>query len=395
MRSTLFCLSFLFLGTYTVAQEDSLQLNQDAIYNRPFIALGKTRTAVGGYLEGNTNYFSEDGVSEGFSMELRRFNIFLYSPIGSRIRFLSELEFEHGTEEISLETAQLDFEVNPALNFRAGIVLPAIGLVNTNHDSPNWEFVDRPLSSTGLIPTTLSEVGFGVHGKFYPSEAAVISYNAYLVNGLRDEIILNGEGRTDLQSGKSPEMFAEDNNGEPMFNGRVSYARRRIGEIGLSYYGGAYNTFREEGEMVDVKRYLSVMAVDFSAEVGKLEVKGEGVMVLLEVPAEISEIYGEQQYGAFADLIYPVLQRSMLRFEDAVLNVALRVEYVDYNVGSFSTNIGNSIGDENKGLALGLGFRPRPGTVIRANYRYHLITDLLGNPDIHRAGFQFGVASYF
>lgn len=388
-------LSFLILGTHVIAQEDSLELNQDAIYNRPFIALGKTRTAVGGYLEGNTNYFSEDGVSEGFSMELRRFNIFLYSPIGSRIRFLSELEFEHGTEEISLETAQLDFEVNSALNFRAGIVLPAIGLVNTNHDSPNWEFVERPLTSTGLIPTTLSEVGFGVHGKFYPSETAVISYNAYLVNGLRDEIILNGEGRTDLQSGKSPEMFAEDNNGEPMLNGRLSYAHRGIGEIGLSYYGGAYNTFSEEGEPVDEKRYLSVMAVDFSTDAGKLEIKGEGVMVLLEVPAEISEIYGERQYGAFADFIYPVLKRSILRFEDAVFNVALRVEYVDYNVGSFSTNIGNSIGDENKGVALGLGFRPRPGTVIRANYRYHLITDLLGNPDIHRAGFQFGVASYF
>ena len=40
---------------------DSLyQTNQDAIYNRPFIGFGKTKTALGGYLEGNTNYFSED-----------------------------------------------------------------------------------------------------------------------------------------------------------------------------------------------------------------------------------------------------------------------------------------------------------------------------------------------
>src|SRR5687768_14361600 len=101
---------FLFFTLVLSAQTDSAKTSQDAIYNRPFIAIGKTNTSVGGYVEGNTNYFSEDGVTEGFSMELRRFNIFLYSNIHSRIKFISELEFEHGTEEIALETALLDFE---------------------------------------------------------------------------------------------------------------------------------------------------------------------------------------------------------------------------------------------------------------------------------------------
>ena len=98
-----------------------LSQESESIYKRPFIDFGKT--AVGGYLEANSNYFSEDGVSEGFSMEMRRFNIFLFSKISKRVKFLSELEFEHGTEEIALETAQLDFEFSPFLNFRAGIIL--------------------------------------------------------------------------------------------------------------------------------------------------------------------------------------------------------------------------------------------------------------------------------
>src|SRR3972149_5871228 len=111
-----FLLLFVSLSSpfICLAQDDSSFTNHDAIYQRPFIAVGKTNTAVGGYFEANTNYFMEDGVTEGFSMELRRFNIFLYSDIGSRIKFLSELEFEHGTEEISLETALMDFEFNPA-----------------------------------------------------------------------------------------------------------------------------------------------------------------------------------------------------------------------------------------------------------------------------------------
>jgi hypothetical protein len=81
------------------ARIDSVPV-QGGLYNRPFLA-SMGRTAIGGYLEGNTNYFREDGISDGFSTELRRFNIFLFSSIGSRIRIISELEFEHGTEEIS------------------------------------------------------------------------------------------------------------------------------------------------------------------------------------------------------------------------------------------------------------------------------------------------------
>jgi hypothetical protein len=367
--------------------------NQDAIYDRPFITIGKTRTAVGGYVEGNTNYFSEDGVSEGFSMELRRFNIFLYSSIHPRIKFLSELEFEHGTEEIALETALLDFELHPALNFRAGILLPQIGLVNANHDSPKWEFVERPLSSTEIIPTTLSEIGFGFHGKLYAGNN-IISYDAYLVNGLQDGVILNSMGKTHLASGKDLEMFGEDNNGTPMYNGRVAIANRKVGELGFGYYGGTYNTFRIEGTPVAARRNLSLFAVDFSTQIKKLKIQGEAASVNIDVPQEISEVYGTKQWGGFVDLVYPVMQRRVLKFDNAVLNVSLRAERIDYNIGKFLVTDSN-IGDEVTALSLGIGLRPVPGTIIRANYRYHWIHDNLDNPAIHLGGIQVGVASYF
>ena len=78
-----------------------------------------------------------------------------------------------------------------------------------------------------------------------------------------------------------------------------------------------------------------------------------------------------------------------------MVNAAFRFEYVDLNAGTFTTNVNTRIGDENLGTAFGLSIRPRPGTVIRANYRYHWIKDALNNPTIRQAGFQFGVASYF
>ena len=404
MRKIIFLIIIVLIHVNASAQIDSLltrgqqdtsqtKMNQDAIYNRPFIYLGKTTTAVGGYLEGNTNYFAEDGVSEGFSMEMRRFNIFLYSTIAKRIKFLSELEFEHGTEEIALETALIDFEMHPAFNFRAGIIVAPIGAFNQNHDSPKWEFIERPLVATEIIPSTLSEIGFGVHGKLYGYNK-VFSYDAYIVNGLRDEIILNAEGRTFLGAGKSPEMFGEDNNGTPMFTGKVSFRHRNIGELGVSYYGGVYNTFNLEGIQVDTKRKLSIYALDFNTTIKKVVINSELAYNTIDVPESAGQFFGHKQWGAYIEGICPVLKRKIFNFDNTVLNLNLRLEAIDYNVGIFRETEAN-IFDEVRAIVPGISIRPSANTVLRANYRYHWSRDVLGNPTVKMAGFQFGFASYF
>jgi hypothetical protein len=45
---------------------DSTKMNLDAVYNRPFLQVGRTPLGVGGYAEFNTNYGVTDGVGEGF-----------------------------------------------------------------------------------------------------------------------------------------------------------------------------------------------------------------------------------------------------------------------------------------------------------------------------------------
>lgn len=383
-------LAALFLTTPVHAQEKP-DRSEDPVYDRPFIT-SFGQTAIGGYLEGNTNYFKEDGVSEGFSMELRRFNIFLYSDIGSRITFFSELEFEHGTEEINLETALIDFEINPALILRGGILLPPIGIFNQNHDSPKWEFIDRPLVSTQLIPTTLSEVGFGVHGRFFSNDLT-FGYQAYLVNGLGDGVISNEEGRTFLAGGKSEEAFGEDNNGTPSFTSRIAMKKRGLGEVGLSYYGGIYNSYRAEGEEVREKRRLSLFAFDLDAQAWKFKITGEMAYGLIEVPESLEDVFGERQFGGFVDIIYPILTTDLLGLENTVWNAAVRLEYLDFNVGTFSSTDAK-IYDELYALILGTSFRPTSETVFKANYLYHWMRDLPGNP-VRLGGFQVGFATYF
>lgn len=373
------------------ARIDSVPV-QGGVYNRPFLA-SVGRTAVGGYLEGNTNYFRQDGISDGFSTELRRFNIFLFSSIGSRIRIISELEFEHGTEEITLETALLDFQVNPSFVLRGGIILPPVGAFNVNHDSPRWDIVDRPLVSTEIIPATLSEVGFGAHGRLFP-RAFTITYDVYLTNGLGDGIVLNEHGRTRLACGKGHGLVGEDNNGRPSVSGRIGFRRGAGGELGLSYYGGPYNSYRSEGVQIDERRDVQLAAFDLTTELGPVSLRGEMAFAWIDVPNDLREVFGERQWGFHLDLVAPLFRPRIRGLTDAVVNGVLRVERVDYNRGRFSST-GDAIGDEVTAVVTGVSFRPVSGTVLKGNYRYEWIRDLQGNALVRRAGFQFGLATYF
>ena len=344
-------------------------------------------------MEGNTNYFVTDGVTEGLSMELRRFNLFLFSQVSSRVRFISELEFEHGTEEIALETALVDVTLAPGLVLRGGIILPPIGFLNQNHDSPRWDFVERPLVTTGVVPSTLSEVGFGVHGR-RATRSVLISYEAYLTNGLGDAILGNELGRTDIPSGKREEAFADDNNGSPAISGRVGFRAPGRGEIGLSYYGGFYNSYRVDGQTVDDRRWVGLSALDVGGRVGPADVRGEFALATIDVPEGLTELFGARQWGGHIDVLIPLWEPTLAGYEQAVVTAGLRLEHVDYNVGTFSST-GRPIRDDVTAIVPGISFRPAAGTVFRVNYRYDWTRDFPGNPATRTAGFQLGFATYF
>ena len=48
-----------------------LKLNMDAVYNRPFLSIGKLPVALGGYVEANWQHLGTDGISEGHQFQMR------------------------------------------------------------------------------------------------------------------------------------------------------------------------------------------------------------------------------------------------------------------------------------------------------------------------------------
>jgi hypothetical protein len=373
-----------------------LEMNMDAVYNRPFLTMGKLPVALGGYIEANWQHLGTDGISEGHQFQMRRLTLFVASSIYKRIKFLSEIEFEDGTKEINIEFASVDIEFHPLFNLRGGIVMNPIGAFNQNHDGPRWEFIDRPVSATQMLPATWSNVGFGVYGKLYQNNW-VYAYEAYLTNGFDDQIILNSENRTSLPASKAnPDRFEESFNGVPLVTGKIALRNRNIGEVGVSYMGGIYNKFQDDGLVFDKKRRVHVMALDFNTTVPftKTWINSEWAWVNVDVPETYSQQYGAKQVGGFLDLVQPVFYRQIFGFERSVINAALRLEYVDWNKARFNETRTN-IGEDFMSIVPGLSWRPTSQTVIRLNYRYNWLTDIFGNPASRTAGFQFGFSSYF
>ncbi len=398
-------LSTLFFGNFASGQIDSTllkgksvdtlsqSLNMDAPYNRPFMDLEKLPVSLGGYMEVNWQKLGTDGISEGHQFQARRLTIFVASTISKRLKFLSEIEFEEGGREIAIEFASLDMEFHPMFNLRGGIILNPIGAFNQNHDGPKWEFTDRPISASQMLPSTWSTPGFGVYGKHY-SKGWMFGYEAYFTGGFDDTIIDNEENKTFLPATKeNPERFEE---GNTLFTGKIAMRKNTIGELGLSYMGGAYNTFEDDGLQLDDKRRLDVFAVDFNTRLPKLNtvITAEWAWVKVNVPTTFTQQFGDKQQGGFVDIVQPILKKEMLGWKNATLNLSCRLEYVDWNVGSFNETNGN-IAEDIWSVMPAISFRPTPQTVLRLNYRHSEQRDLLGNPPSITGGFIFGLSTYF
>ncbi|OJW13915.1 hypothetical protein [Mucilaginibacter sp. 44-25] len=380
----------------TTADTSKRKMNMDAIYNRPMLQSGKLPVSLGGYVEANYQHLGTDGISEGHQFQFRRLTLFVASTISSRIKFLSEIEFEPADKEISVEFAAVDVEFHPLFNLRGGMIVNPIGAFNQNHDGPKWEFTDRPISAEKMLPATWSNAGFGVYGKYYQNRW-LLGYELYLTSGFDNTIIENEFNRTYLPAAKAnAERFEESNNGEPLITAKVAVKNTRFGEIGFSYMGGIYNKYQEDGFKLDDKRRLDVFALDINTRISKTGTAftGEYAWIFVNVPDTYSQQFGNKQHGGFLDIVQPLLKDNLLGWRNAVLNLACRLEYVDYNVGRFKET-GENIGDEIWSIMPAISFRPNPQTVFRLNYRFQKQRDIFTNPAVNTAGFSFGISTYF
>lgn len=277
------------------ARQDLAQ-KKYGIYSKPFLANLGTGTYIGGYVD--LEYFDQQEKKSTFDQH--RFIPFIYSDITKEIKLATEIEYEHGGTEFSVEFAHIDILLKEQINFRTGLILLPLGKFNLIHDSPINELTNRPLVDTTVIPSTLRDAGTGFWGSF-DLDPMKIDYEVYLVNGFKglanDGTVqidtTNGLKNARGSSSKIGKKFQDHNDNKGIL-GRLGIMLTLGVETGFSYYSGKYD---ERGD-----NNLSIFSFDSNIQLGSLyrllESKGLKSDLLRDILFP-TEILFE---GAFADI---------------------------------------------------------------------------------------------
>ncbi|MEX2584085.1 MAG: hypothetical protein WD766_12465 [Gemmatimonadota bacterium] len=353
------------------------------VYDKPYLTSLLGRTAIGGYAEAHSRWEQTDGIRDGLGFELRRWNIFTATQVNEIVRIGAELEFEELGEEVTLEFAAIDVAVHPSFTVRAGAILSPLGRFNLSHDSPRNEFTDRPLVSTQLIGTALTEPGIGALGLFTLGGAGRLTYEVYAVNGFHDGLINDSPDGTRIPVGKKN---AEDNNGSPAAVGRIAWSPHVDYEVGISGHRGAYNTFLLDGEQVDDKHLLSIWAFDMEAMVGGVELSGEMAVAELGITPGLKGIYATSQRGIYVQAVREFGRGWVRTMPRSFFALAARYDGVDFDA--------DLVGDSVQRITAGLNFRPSEDAVLKLDYYRGWTRDRFNNGG-DEAGALFSIATYF
>ena len=144
--------------------------------------------SIGGYGELHYNSSKQGDVDGTKTLDFHRFIIYYSASFTEAWAFFSEVELEHnfvndGEGELELEQAFVEYRSDKG-GFKAGVILPTVGLLNEYHEPPLFLSVERPEYSKYVIPTTWFANG--------------ISANYKPMDGLKLRVALledlNGEG---------------------------------------------------------------------------------------------------------------------------------------------------------------------------------------------------------
>lgn len=367
----------------TTPREPTRPFVEGGADDKPYMTRLLGRTAIGGYAEAHARWQRADGVPDESGFLMKRWNIFTNTQVSDFVRIGAELEVEEGGEEINLEYAAIDVAIHPSLSLRAGAILAPLGRFNLSHDSPRNEFTDRPLVSTEIVGTALTEAGLGIFGLRGLGGTGRVTYELYAVNGFHDGLITDSPDGTRIPMGRKN---FEDNNGSPAFVGRVAWSPGVGYELAVSGHHGAYNAFVLEGEEVDERRNLSIWAVDGEATFAGVEVSGEAVSATIDVSEGLQGIYAEGQRGFYLQAVRPFGRGVVRTMPQSSFAAGVRLDVVD-----FDTDLE---GDGATQGTIGINFRPTEDSVLKLDYVRGRSWDRFNNAGEY-AGVLFSVATYF
>ena len=323
--------------------------------------------SLGGY--GEILYQDFDGrrddgspADESDELTLERAVVYVGYKFNDQWLFNSELEWEEGGEENSVEFAYLDYLWRPHLNVRFGHVLMPMGFLNELHEPTVYLGAKRPLTERFIIPSTWHQSGAGLFG-----EAGQLTWRTYVVTGL-DASGFSAEG---LREGRQE---GEVNATDFAWVGRLDWTPMQGLLVGGSAYSGnsGQGLVDPDGRRVDARtslfeghgewrwRGLEARALFARAHVGD----AARIDAALDLQGDAS--VGDEMQGWYTQVGWDVLsQRGDGHMQ---LIPFARWETIDTQrsvPGGFLRNPAN----DRDVLTLGLSFKPFEQTVIKLDWQ--------------------------
>lgn len=376
----------------------AMQGSGGLIYARPFVSSPKA--IVGGYMD--IEYFNRSNQGNSY-FDQHRLVPFIYGDISDRVKFAAEIEFEHGTNDIKVEFANIDYLIQEPINLRAGIILLPMGKFNLLHDAPLRDLTERPLVAQRIIPSTLHQPGVGAYGTFYPTALSKVDYEFYVLNGFTNAF--GGDGNPNnssnitanngIRSARSDDTGFDNNNGKSIV-GRLAVSPFLGVEIGGSGFYGTYDSRS--------KRPLAIWALDWTFQRGPFEFIGESAWAYIRdnnLNADGTPNGNPRRmHGYYTQLNYHFLPEwlsnwapTYFKKEVSTFTAVIRWEQINTGQDLNSNTEMGKIGKFDR-LTLGLNFRPTEDTVFKTDFQYTPV-GRRGNERIHDTAFVASWATYF
>lgn len=352
---------------------------------------------IGGYAQIDYNQPLNIPGSYNGNLDVHRLVLLFGYRFNERTNFVTEIEFEH-VSEVYVEQAFLQYKITNPIQFRAGLLLTPMGIINEYHEPTTYNGVERPVIDHVLTPTTWRELGAGFTGNVIE---ASLRYQAYIMNGFKSyDEGAKLSGKNGFRSGR--QKGAESFITYPNFAGKVEYYGIRGLNIGLSgYFGKTSSSLYDEDVLQATKDSsvvgISMVGLDARYIIKGLQLRGQFYYSDIANTKQYNEFtadegivndLGSAMYGYYVEAGYDVFQ-SMDKISSQLIPF---VRYSQYDKHA-STMPGLDANSSYKAniITSGIGWKITPGSILKADVQF-IKTD---DADEYLATFNAGVGIMF
>jgi hypothetical protein len=390
------CLSLFIVVSYLGFGQNNA-LTSESLNTADQLLQSTGTLTIGGYAQIDYNQPLEKEYYQNGKLDVHRLVLLFGYKFNQKTSFVTEVEWEH-VKDIFVEQAFLNHRFNKYLNFRAGLLLIPMGIVNEYHEPPTFNGVERPNVDKFIVPTTWREIGAGFTGRF---DRLALKYQAYLVNGFNG---YDGSGtftgENGLRSGR--QKGAESVSSAPNVTFKFDYFGLPGLKVGLSGYFGDSQTTLYHGinkndntavRQVDSSVVgISMLGLDMRYNFHGIQWRGQYNLAHLsntdQYNAFTGNDVGSQMAGFYMDIGYDVFYTN----KNMTTQLIPFIRYETYNTHK-SVSSGLEVNDKfhRREFTLGIGWKLTPGAMLKMDYQW---LKTKADPD-YRNQFNLGVGIWF